>query len=55
MYKLMAVIIWAGFIFFAPLGYIQADGRYPLYILVTITYAGFVLIMGEITKEAFKN
>jgi len=55
MYKLGIIFIWMAFIFFSPLGYIQADGRWALYMLVTVFYAAGVLILAEITKEAFKN
>ena len=55
MWKLLTILVWIGLVFAMPLAYRQADERLILEFGVAICMSAGVIMLWEISKEAFKN
>ncbi|MDA3837244.1 MAG: hypothetical protein PF542_06510 [Nanoarchaeota archaeon] len=54
-WKVTSIICIVTFLAFAPLAFVQADGRIILQILVSLVLGTMTVILWEVVKEAFNN
>lgn len=54
-WRVASIVALTLFLAFAPLAFVQADGRIILQVLVGIVEGVMVIILWEVVKEAFNN